>query len=118
MTAAERALLRAVFAWARANVWRLAHWNDSGYRSWVAGHSSVGLGVAGRSTAVLDISQPGRAASLDVRSVAEAVDLLCAIRILPAHFSTAYRAGWYAHVQGADGNPMPRPAAWYELVGG
>lgn len=94
MTAAEWALLRQVIRWARAEG------VESRYHGWTRrGPIADRWGVS-----LEDAESPrlliwrGRANGRDywVASIAEAVDVLVALGILPARFSTAYRAGWDA----------------------
>lgn len=104
MTPAERTLLLALFRWARAQggltygssyTWtrfgpRDQRWGVSFY----ADDWETGKPVA------LDIWR-GRETSKDywVRDIAEAVDVLAALGIVPARLSTAYRAGYDACMQ-------------------
>jgi hypothetical protein len=130
VTPAERALLRELVRWARTEggmdygspvfMWtrRIGvpdeqWWGVTFYaREWEAGE-----------TARLDIWRwPDNTQGYWVRSVAEAVDVLVALGIAPARFSTAYRAGWDAMgryaVQAHYGSDWTaiRPAAKRELV--
>lgn len=95
MAPTERALLLAVMRWARAEgiEFESAYWWTR--RGPIEQHWGVSL---------LDGESPfltvwrGRDTGRDywVRSLAEAIDLLVTLGILPARFSTAYRAGWDA----------------------
>lgn len=97
MTPAERSLLLAVFRWARAEgglVYGLpTRWSCGGPIdqrwgvSWSWDFERERLTV-----------WRGRITARDywVLSIAEAVDVLVALGILPPRFSTAYRAGWGA----------------------
>jgi hypothetical protein len=95
---AERALLRDVIAWARANVWRYdgtgseKTWErDSGGRYVVVGvelcHHEACVDFSLR---VIDNGVETMTGADDVR---RAVDILAALGVLPAEFSSAYAAG-------------------------
>lgn len=95
MTAAERALLLALFRWARADGVEFG----TAYRWTRRGPVEQRWGVSylGDDSPFLTIWR-GRANARDywVADLAEAVDLLAALGIVPARFTTAYRAGWDA----------------------
>lgn len=102
MTPAERSLLLALLRWARAEGMvstGASRWTRPGQieQRW-------GVSCDPGFSPVLTIWR-GRDTARDywVRSVAEAVDLLVALGIAPARFSTAYRAGWDAHLDAAAG---------------
>jgi hypothetical protein len=89
VTADERALLREVLAWGRAEGVRLdgaSRWTSPPPHRWgvdfVPGDEYLLIWRLGQNT--------GKSYFVD--SVAEAVDVLCALSILPPRFSTAYRA--------------------------
>jgi hypothetical protein len=119
VTAAERALLREVLRWARAEGVRLdgaSRWTSPPPHRWgvdfVSGDEYLMIWRRGQNT--------GK--DYFVVDVAEAVDVLCALDILPPRFSTAYRAGWdamgrYAETAhyGAEYTAI-RPAAKRELA--
>lgn len=120
MTPAERTLLREVFRWAiREGIQQGTHarWTRRGP-------------VEQRWGVSLDFDRlyltvwRGRCTGRDylVTSIAEAVDVLVALGVLPPPFSTAYRAGWEAAHEdrehpsfGADYRAIV-PAAPRELV--
>lgn len=118
MTPAERTLLREVFRWAiREGIQQGTHarWTRRGP-------------VEHRWGVSLDFDRlyltvwRGRCTGRDylVTSIAEAVDVLVALGVLPPRFSTAYRAGWdWCYWRGlatsADAAPI-EPAAPRELV--
>lgn len=90
----DRELLADVHRWARTNGW---NWHEAW--GWVNAHyvSDATLAVEWedgplviRSGEVLLLLKPK---TYPVASVREAVDILVALRILPAHFSSAYEAG-------------------------
>jgi hypothetical protein len=118
MTPAERALLLAVFRWAYAERVDL---HVLLYKWSRPGPSTTFWGIdytAERTGCTLAIRR-GRLGMADyfVASVAEAVDVLVALGILPAQFSTAYRAGWDAALgSGAKRWPRRMPRAPRELV--
>lgn len=96
MTTDERRLLLSVFRWAYAEGFELT----TAYHRWTRrGPIEHRWGVS-----LEDPESPrlliwrGRTNGRDywVASIAEAVDLLVTLGILPARFSTAYRAGWDA----------------------
>lgn len=95
MTAAERILLLALFRWARAE-------GGLEYRSiyrWTRrGPIEQRWGVSFDGVKPWLSIWRGRDTAKDywIRDVAEAVDVLAALGIVPARFSTAYRAGWDA----------------------
>jgi hypothetical protein len=129
VTPAERALLRELFRWARTEgdldvsgtyMWcrrfrrpESERWGVNFFaRDWEPGEP-VALGIwRGTSTTK----------NYWVESIAEAVDVLVALGIVPARFSTAYRAGWDAmggYAVKAHYGPewtAIRPAAKRELV--
>lgn len=93
MTAEERALLRAVLRWARASG------VESDYHRWTRRgpiEQRWGVSWEDSSTPKLLIWR-GRDTGQDywVRSIAEAVELLVALDILPMRFSAAYEAGLF-----------------------
>jgi hypothetical protein len=95
VTGAERTLLLAVFRWARAEGVRLdgaTRWTSPPPHRW---------GVefwGGLDDRPVFVWREGQiiGSNYDVVDIAEAVDLLAALGILPAQFSTAYRAGYDA----------------------
>jgi hypothetical protein len=109
LTAADRALLRSVFAWARANGWR--RWrpdedscNDKTFRDWhwCGPDREVFLEVSTfrfspstwRLVARIDLDsgiEMGAEGRLDVR---HAVDVFAGAGVLPVELSSAYRAGY------------------------
>lgn len=95
MTGAERTLLLAVFRWARAEGVRLdgaMRWTSPPPHRWGV---DFWAGVADRRVTVWqDGWAEGVSCCLD--DIAEAVDVLAALGILPLRFSTAYRAGYDA----------------------
>jgi hypothetical protein len=99
MTAAERTLLLALFRWGRAEgleYGRSSRWSrQTGEReTWWGVDFCVG-------DEYIDVWR-GRANEKRyfVASIAEAVDVLAALGIVPPRFSTAYRAGWYVAAPG------------------
>jgi hypothetical protein len=95
VTPAERSLLLALFRWARAEGLQFggaSRWTRRGpiEQRW-------GVSCDPGYSAFLTIWR-GRDTARDywVASIAEAVDLVVALGIAPARFSTAYRAGWDA----------------------
>lgn len=99
MTPAERTLLLALFRWARdhgvINVgWRRAPvWR---YRFRFGGASRV---VVSHQRGFRGIAVAGAGVTHDdyrCQTIGQAVDILAALGIVPARFSTAYRAGWDA----------------------
>jgi hypothetical protein len=101
MTPAERSLLLALFRWARTEglVW--------GGANWVSGTGPDGQrwGIDYDPGDEYLYIWRGRVVARRywVASIAEAVDLVVALGIAPARFSTAYRAGWDAHIDAASG---------------
>jgi hypothetical protein len=96
VTADERALVREVLAWARAEGVRLdgaSRWTSPPPHRWgvdfVSGDEYLAIWRLGQNT--------GK--DYFVGGVAEAVDVLCALGILPPRFSTAYYAGWNAYIE-------------------
>jgi hypothetical protein len=98
VTRAERTLLLAVFRWARTEGgmqwgrWHYRWTRQSGPREqW------LGIDFDREDGEYLSIYR-GRASGRDywVADIAEAVDVLAALGILPLRFSTAYRAGYDA----------------------
>lgn len=96
MTPAERSLLLAVFRWARSTGVRLdgaMRWTSPPPHRW-------GVDYYQRSDrdSDLHVYRTGQILGVNymVMSVAEAVDVLVALGILPHRFSTAYRAGYDA----------------------
>lgn len=111
MTAAERTLLLALFRWARAEgrmEWgRWAHrWSrQTGSREqWIGVDYDPDYGDR------LSLYR-GYSAAKDYwfADIAEAVDVLAAIGILPARFSTAYRAGYDACMRAHQIAKSPAP---------
>lgn len=108
LSAADRQLLRQVFAWARANGWKRVypdydgpHLKDLRDWHWFGPDREVFLEVlASRKTTpdwrfvasstFAEGVEIGADGSLNVR---RCVDVLCALGILPAHFSSAFEAG-------------------------
>lgn len=95
MTRAERTLLLAVFRWARTEGVRLdgaMRWTSPPPHRWGVDY------WGGRDDRDLHIWRTGQMLGVNYRvvDVAEAVDLLAALGILPLQFSTAYRAGYDA----------------------
>jgi hypothetical protein len=104
MTPAERSLLLALFRWARAEggleYGRSSWWgNRTGPRAqwW-----NVDYDVGDEYLTVWYGTMP-KAKPYYVASVTQAVDLVVALGIAPPRFSTAYRAGWDAHIDAASG---------------
>jgi len=98
MTAVERALLLQVSRWARAEGVRLdgaMRWTSPPPHRW--GVDWWGENEPDDATPMV-VWRKGTSTgkSYWVASIAEAVDVLCALGILPARFSTSYRAGWDA----------------------
>lgn len=130
MNRAERRLLLELFRWARAE----GGLEYGGLYTW----ARRGLEGPGRwgITFYANDWEPGEPVSLEiwrnrqtakaywVASIAEAVDLVVALGIAPARFSTTYRAGWdaanrYAEVAHCgDEWRSVRPAARRELAVG
>jgi hypothetical protein len=99
VTRAERTLLLALFRWARAEggvqygrLHRWSHRGESREQWWGVDFFDDGDYVS---------IWRGRDNARDywVRDIAEAVDVLAALGIVPARFSTAYRAGYDAAMQ-------------------
>lgn len=113
MTPAERALLREVFRWARQVGVRLdggMRWDGPPPRCWGVDYWH------GQEYLLVWRASKNTGKEYFVTSVAEAVDVLVALGILPARFSTAYAAGWQAAFAVVDrGIRSPEPAAWPEL---
>ena len=124
MTRGERTLLLALFRWARAAELAAGVWP----RSWAVGKYRIDWDRS--DPEMLDVVHTAdrnrpyirTTRRLPVASIAEAVDLLVALGIVPVRFSTAYRAGWDAGLQyaevahyGAEFTRV-RPAAPRELV--
>ncbi len=93
LTPEDRQLLRSVLKWARANGWRGSRfvvgrrWDDAmGDNEVVWWHDTVDRDAW---TLVTNLV-PGEVCP---RSVAQAVDVLVALGVLPAEFSSAYTAG-------------------------
>lgn len=98
MTAAERSLLLALFRWARSTGVRLdgaLRWTSPPPHRW--GVDFWPSSFEPNSPVRLSVWRTGFS-SKDywVASIAEAVDVLVALGIAPARFSTVYRAGWDA----------------------
>jgi hypothetical protein len=113
VTRAERTLLLAVFRWARAEGgmqwgrWHYRWTRQSGPREqWLGVEFDPGDGE------FLSLYR-GRATGRDywVADIAEAVDVLAALGILPAQFSTAYRAGYDACQQAHRIAHQPKPGS-------
>jgi hypothetical protein len=101
MTPAERSLLLAVFRWARANEW--VRLGGDGWCSKTTSISAVGRGL-------YIFSKKFGTMSIPVVSVAQAVDVLVALKILPHRFSTSYCAGyesayWARGIAASPANP-------------
>src|SRR5688572_27463393 len=107
LTADDRALLRSVFAWARANGWKRVHFDHEGtgvktFRDWhwFGPDREVFLEVTtfkwstsdwrfvASSTAAEGVEM-GADGSLNVQ---RCVDVLVALGVLPAHFGSTYNA--------------------------
>jgi len=101
MTRAERILLLAVFRWAHREgglAYGSAYtWTRFGAREQRWGVSFCAKDWEPGETVALEIWR-GKETSKDywVKDIAEAVDVLAALGILSAQFSTAYRAGYDA----------------------
>ena len=108
MTAAERRLLLALFRWARAAGAR--NIGPRGSHLW-KGRDASDMSVVGWGREwpeEIDVAKGGdpiRTHHAD--SVAEAVDILAALDVIPKRFSTAYLAGWEA---GREDIEYPGPA--------
>jgi hypothetical protein len=98
MTDAERSLLLALFRWAWGQGVLNVGWAKNPI--WRRVHTGPTVALDRRHAAdSIQVQRPGdpRGTRLDdypVRTVAEAVDILAALNVIPARFSTAYRAGW------------------------
>jgi hypothetical protein len=92
VTAAERGLLREVFRWVRSTQGVGLHLSYA-YR-WAGAEKAWGVDCFTDDDGRMTIWRLGKTTGKDywVVSVAEAVDVLCALGILPPRFSTAYRA--------------------------
>lgn len=118
MTPAERQLLRGVFRWGRAAGWRPTWpqiWALDGVtvdfvRSYVRRPS---VGVWRRHDPGVEGVRRWANGNVQVVSVAEAVDLLVTLGILPSRFSTAYRAGWDA---GREDSEHPAAGAEFRQI--
>lgn len=106
MTPAERKLLGAVLRWARADGVTVSwhRWTRRGpiEQRWGVvhdGHEQKLTIWRGRDT--------GK--DYWVTSIAEALDVLAALGIVPARFSTAYRAGWDAYIEAEDSGVSGAP---------
>ena len=91
----DRQLLADIHRWARANGWT---WNE--VWGWINARyaSDASLAVEWDTDRGVLTIRTGpvvfRAKNYDVDSVRQAVDQLVTLDILPAQFSSAYRAGW------------------------
>lgn len=107
LSAADRSILREVMRWVRANGWQRGHWEGE----WVSADGltmvctdygvSRGLAIRRRQTVAAGWSYGGNPARFvnRVGSVREAVDVLVALGVLPAEFSSAFDAGYDANGQ-------------------
>jgi len=112
VTAAERRLLLALFRWAREygtkNVGpRGAHlWKQVGQQ--FAGKFMVGFSPTEYPNDLDVIDEGwGKVRVYQTETIAEAVDILAALGVIPPRFSTAYQAGWDA---GREDIEYPGPA--------
>src|SRR5688572_28387274 len=108
LSTSDRQLLRVVFRWARANGWRPSDDNELSNRDWCpAGdepNTFVNLhrpnyGDNGQDrfgNSILRVYSFGgkyRCVQVPDTSVREAVDVLCALGVLPGHLSSIFAAG-------------------------
>lgn len=114
MTPAERALLLALFRWA----WG-AGWINVGYRNapiWRNPSGGPWVGMQKDHPGVIGVVGNEGEESYRAASISQAVDILAALDIIPARFSTAYAAGWYAALSedtlpGAEPDALPMAPA-------
>jgi hypothetical protein len=120
MKSAERTLLLALFRWARsAGAINIGWVRQPIWGTFPDGTAIVAYdhGHAIDSIQVRRATDP-RLKRLDdypVRSVAEAVDILAALDVIPKRFSTAYAAGWTAGREDIE-HPVPAGAAFAAIV--
>lgn len=94
MTPQYMEALRSVVAWARLNGWQRGSWDTARNEKW-----SVYFDTDGETRFCIEVRHrqqhyPGRVAAwFEPASPQQAVDVLCALRVLPPRFSTAYLAG-------------------------
>jgi hypothetical protein len=112
VTGAERTLLLALFRWARAegavisrSITGLTFYSSADMQSSV---------LLARGAPSIKIRRGGENRLVRVVDVAEAVDVLAALGIVPARFSTAYRAGWDAGYE--DSEQVVTPDAYRAVV--
>ena len=104
MTGKDRRLLHEVARWAHTQGWRRLRyphrWNGAD-RGWTDAPADwryapeEGANVVTATRSLLSVHRPGwdAPAVVPVTSVIHAVDVLVALRILPAPFSSAFRSG-------------------------
>lgn len=100
---AERALLRDVLTWARANGWTHTCHPIHGHNWEGPRNYAVDLDATDdRTEFALDVYIPGAINCLWPRSVRQAVDVLAALGVLPAELSSMYAAGRAAGIDDAE----------------
>jgi hypothetical protein len=98
-TGADRRLLADVHRWARTNGWTPADWRGrqnaptEDQATIAVRTNEAGFQVWRKTTDAPHFT--GQPTDYPADSVRQAVDLLAALNILPAQFSSAYQAGWH-----------------------
>ncbi len=93
LTVQDVALLRELVHWRRANGWVWGYYPGRGETRWQLGRSAVVEFDIDRRQLTLELGIDRGCTTMWPRSFREAVDVLAALGVIPARFSSAYLAG-------------------------